>query len=248
MTVRVGLCGFTIGAKSYAKRFPVVEVQQTFYDPPRLDVVRGWRERVPDPLEFTMKAWQAITHDGDSRTYRRMRRPMSEDDRRSLGSFRDSDVVRRAWEETRACATALGATAVLFQCPPRFRPTAENAANLVRFFAEVAVPRDPGTAFLWEPRGAWPQELVRDLCAQAGLVHAVDPFLGPPATAGFTYFRLHGLGRERHRHAYADAELVALRDLLPEAARCGDERAYVMFNNVPRVADATRFAALLAAR
>ena len=34
--VRVGLCGFTIGAVEYARRYRVVEVQQTFYDPPQL--------------------------------------------------------------------------------------------------------------------------------------------------------------------------------------------------------------------
>ncbi|HEU4747186.1 MAG TPA: hypothetical protein VFS56_01705 [Gemmatimonadaceae bacterium] len=34
MTVELGMCGFTIGAKAYYKQFRVVEVQQTFYDPP----------------------------------------------------------------------------------------------------------------------------------------------------------------------------------------------------------------------
>lgn len=34
MNVRVGLCGFTISMKTYALHFPVVELQNTFYDPP----------------------------------------------------------------------------------------------------------------------------------------------------------------------------------------------------------------------
>ena len=33
--VRVGLCGFTTSMQSYARNFPVVEVQGTFYEPPR---------------------------------------------------------------------------------------------------------------------------------------------------------------------------------------------------------------------
>jgi uncharacterized protein YecE (DUF72 family) len=32
--VRIGLCGFTISMKAYASRFPVVEIQSTFYEPP----------------------------------------------------------------------------------------------------------------------------------------------------------------------------------------------------------------------
>ena len=246
--VKVGLCGFTIGAKSYARRFPVVEVQQTFYDPPRRETLRAWRARAAGPLEFTMKAWQAITHDADSRTYRRMKRPMTSEDRAGLGSFRDSPVVARAWAETLAGARELGATAILFQCPPRFRPTEENAARLLAFFERIEADRDPATTLLWEPRGEWPEALVRDLCARARLVHVVDPFLCAPATRGFTYFRLHGIGRERHRHAYTDEELATLLEKVPAAASAGDEPAYVMFNNIPRVKDAGRFCALLAGR
>ena len=33
--MKLGMCGFTIGAAAYVKQFEVVEVLQTFYDPPR---------------------------------------------------------------------------------------------------------------------------------------------------------------------------------------------------------------------
>lgn len=33
MAMKLGMCGFTIGAAAYMKQFQVVEVQQTFYDP-----------------------------------------------------------------------------------------------------------------------------------------------------------------------------------------------------------------------
>jgi uncharacterized protein YecE (DUF72 family) len=32
MVVRVGLCGFTMAMEDYAMHFPVVEVQNTFYE------------------------------------------------------------------------------------------------------------------------------------------------------------------------------------------------------------------------
>jgi uncharacterized protein YecE (DUF72 family) len=188
-----------------------------------------------------MKAWQLITHDGDSRTYRRLRRPLSGEDRATCGAFRDSRVVEEAWRTTQACARELSATAILFQCPPRFRPTEENALRLRSFFARHANDREEGVRWLWEPRGEWPSDLVARLCAEADLVHVVDPFVSETVTRGFTYLRLHGHGRERHRHAYTDDELDRLLAGLPRAALEDGEPAYVMFNNVPRVRDATRF-------
>ena len=38
--VRIGLCGFTMAADDYVREFPVVEVQQTFYEPPRDETMR----------------------------------------------------------------------------------------------------------------------------------------------------------------------------------------------------------------
>jgi uncharacterized protein YecE (DUF72 family) len=35
MTMKLGMCGYTIGAAAYVKQLPVVEIQQTFYDPHR---------------------------------------------------------------------------------------------------------------------------------------------------------------------------------------------------------------------
>ena len=39
--MKLGMCGFTIGAAAYFKQFPVVELQQTFYDPPPLEPQRA---------------------------------------------------------------------------------------------------------------------------------------------------------------------------------------------------------------
>jgi uncharacterized protein YecE (DUF72 family) len=39
---KVGLCGFTMAMENYARYLGVVEVQQTFYEPPSEPVMRGW--------------------------------------------------------------------------------------------------------------------------------------------------------------------------------------------------------------
>jgi len=43
MTLKLGMCGYTIGAAAYFKQFRVVEIQQTFYDPPPLATIAKWR-------------------------------------------------------------------------------------------------------------------------------------------------------------------------------------------------------------
>ena len=45
--VKVGLCGWTIAQASYLRRFPLVEVQHTFYDPPAGALLARWRAGVP---------------------------------------------------------------------------------------------------------------------------------------------------------------------------------------------------------
>jgi uncharacterized protein YecE (DUF72 family) len=230
--VKTGLCGFTIGAAAYFEMFGVVEVQQTFYDPPAPLTLERWRAQAPSDFEFTMKAWQVITHAGTSRTYRRLKSPFTEEQRAEAGGFRLNATVLGAWRTTLACAKRLRATAILFQCPASFRPTEENAEAMRRFFDEIE--RPASMRMLWEPRGPWPDDLVTALCRDLDLVHVVDPFLRPSLTPAFTYWRLHGNGS--HYATYTDDELDQLRRWLPAE---GD--AYVMFNNIPRVADARRF-------
>ena len=66
MNVRIGLCGFTMAIEDYALHFPVVEVQHTFYEPPRDEVMRRWLAQTPPSLEYTMKVWQLVTRGAQS--------------------------------------------------------------------------------------------------------------------------------------------------------------------------------------
>ncbi len=235
--VRLGLCGFTVGAAAYFREFRVVEVQQTFYEPPRDETLLRWRRRSPPHFEFTLKAWQLVTHEASSPTYRRLRTPLSAAERAQAGSFRATPAVERGWGRTLECARLLRATAILLQCPRSFRPTDENVERLRAFCATAERPE--GIRLLWEPRGEWPPELVRGLCEELDLVHAVDPFVSETQTPEQAYFRLHGITGARH--VYTDDELRRLRGMLPRT----ENPVYVLFNNIPRVGDVRRLAALL---
>jgi len=234
--VKVGCCWFPVGRSQYAARLKVVELQQTFYSPPRLETARRWRETAPGDFEFTLKAWQLITHEASSPTYRRLKRPLPPEERGQSGSFRDTPVVHRAWEVTRDLARALKARLVVFQCPARFTPTGENMERLRRFFSRVE--RDH-LIFAWEPRGAWPREEVAALCRQLNLVSALDPFASAPFPGPLAYFRLHGLGG--YRYTYTDEDLAVLAAMV-----AGGQETYVMFNNMSMWADARRFQEVLA--
>lgn len=220
---------------AYVRRFALVEVQHTFYEPPADALLRRWRADVPPGFEFTIKAWQLVTHESSSPTYRRLKQPLPQEHRGHVGAFRSTPPVLRAWERTLECARLLRATAVLLQCPKSFRPTEPNVARLRTFLGRV---ERPDARLLWEPRGEWPTTLLRELCEELRLVHVVDPMQTETVTPTQTYYRLHGTTGMRHVHT--DRELRHLRELVADRSR-----PYVLFNNLPRVGDAERFVDLL---
>jgi uncharacterized protein YecE (DUF72 family) len=229
---RLGLCGWNGSQAAYFAQFDCIEIQSTFYDPPRLPVVRKWPSAAPADFQFCLKAWQLITHTAASPTYRRLRSPLPEADRNAVGAFRPTAQVWHAWQRTLEIAEALDARVILFQCPKSFLPTGENLQNLSGFFHRV----DRGTFRLaWEPRGEeWNEDLVRELCAEHSLIHCVDPLEARSVYGDMTYWRLHGRGSYAYR--YTDADLNIIRRMLLEKPAAG----YVMFNNFSSKADAQR--------
>ncbi len=233
-SARVGCCGFVRRMGEYFSHFDLVEVQQTFYKLPKLETAVRWRGQAPNDFEFTLKAWQLITHPPSSPTYRKagMKIPPEKED--CYGFFKLTEEVREAWERTREIALALRARVVVFQCPPRFSESQENVQNLRRFFREV---ERGDLRFVWEPRGNWQEETVRLLCQELDLIHCVDPFEGKKSLYGWPrYFRLHG--GPGYRHSYTEEELRWLADL-----REGE--AYFLFNNLSMFKDALRFKEIL---
>lgn len=237
--MKLGMCGFTIGAAQYFKQFPVLEVQQTFYDPPAPTTMARWKSQAPADFEFTMKAWQIITHASSSPTYRRLKRPLTQKQRAECGAFRLNDTTLAAWQTTLDARKLLGATTILFQCPASFTPSHENIASLREFMR--AITRPANVRLAWEPRGKWTGDAVGALCRELNLIHAVDPFVSPSETPDVLYWRLHG-NKSAYAH-YSDDELRQIINWIEEA---GNREAYVLFNNIPRVEDIRRFRALLA--
>jgi uncharacterized protein YecE (DUF72 family) len=234
----IGYCGWAGAQARYVSEYPAIEIQTTFYDPPAAKIAAKWRALAPPGFTFCIKAWQLITHTPSSPTYRRLRTPVKPGDRDLLGSFRDTGQVWQAWERTLEIAEALEAKVVVFQCPASFQPTPINLQNFSKFFRKVG---PQSFRMAWEPRGPWPPDLVRELCAEHGLLHCVDPFVNRSVYGDPLYWRLHGKGSYSYR--YTDEDLEQLKSMLLVSKT--DQPAYVLFNNISMKEDADRFMRLL---
>jgi uncharacterized protein YecE (DUF72 family) len=232
MDVRIGCCGFPRSRSEYYRTFKIVEIQQTFYHPPRPETAEKWRAEAPADFEFTLKAWQLITHEPQSPTYRRLKLSWPAGRLARCGSFKPTEEVLWAWEETRKIAAALQSRFVVFQCPASFHPSPENKKNLRSFFKRAG---REDFQLIWEPRGKWEPQEIHEICRELNLIHGVDPFKNKPTFGEIRYFRLHGITGYRYR--FSEEDLRALR------GRCRG-MTYCLFNNVQMWSDARTFSLL----
>jgi uncharacterized protein YecE (DUF72 family) len=230
----VGTCGFAEAQDKLFASFDILEVRRTFYRPPMKKTAAKWRDKAGGEFVFTLKAWQLITHESSSPTYRRLKDDLSDSAKKNCGSFKWNRTTRDAWDETLATAEAMDASAVVFQCPKSFRPTTRNLDHMRRFFQEA--PR-ANMRMAFEPRGdEWTDEIVRGLITELDLVQAVDPFIREPVGRGLRYFRLHGRPAYNYSYKYDEDELRELAGKLTAAWP-----NWVFFNNDAMAEDARKF-------
>lgn len=237
-SIKIGCCGFPVSKKRYFSVFNVVELQKTFYQPPSLKTIQRWRDESPRGFEYTIKAWQVITHPPESPTYRRLGFTIPRENSHLYGLFRPTREVFNAWQTIREIALLLGSQLVLFQTPASFSPTEENTENLRRFFSSIET---SGLTLMWEPRGSWQEETVKMLCKELSLVHVVDPFKNTPLWGDVIYLRLHG--RNTYRYRYTEEDFKELLRFVEH-----NKPTYFMFNNVYMFEDAERFRQYLISR
>ncbi len=240
--IYIGCCGFAMSRSKYFKTFNVVELQETFYDPPNTERLRKLRTEAPPDFAFTMKCWQAITHPLDSPSWRRSKVRLDPSLKDLYGFLRPTKEVLKAWELVVEGAKALDAKVIIVQTPPSFNYNEENFKNVVDFFTAASASQ---FAIGWEPRGNW--SLHRERIAEVlgrfkNVIHVVDPLKQEPVThKHVAYFRLHGLNGElNYRYRYSDEDLQALNTIVKKYETMS-EAVYVMFNNVHMTQDAIRF-------
>jgi uncharacterized protein YecE (DUF72 family) len=209
--VRVGCAGWSIRTEHasrfptdgshlarYARRFPAVEINSSFYRPHRRSTYARWADETPDNFAFAVKLPKDVTH--VLRLSVAAAAPLARfvDETEALGPKRgpllvqlppslsyDEDVADAFFTDLRArCAGALA-------CEPRHRTWFTPAADAL---------------------------LVRHRVARVAADPAVVPqAAGPGGWDGLAYYRLHGTPRMYYSQ-YPPAVLDALAVTLAETA------------------------------
>jgi uncharacterized protein YecE (DUF72 family) len=207
----------------YARQFPAVEVNASYYALPGPATFASMAHRVPPGFEFVVKAHKDMTHSG------------GEVHSETFAAF------RHALEPLQERAM-LGA--VLAQFPWSFRPTPENDAYLGTVRRELA---DLPVVIEFRNAGWFSEatlERLREL--DLGFCCVDEPELpglmprAAVATARIGYLRFHGRNArqwwkhdhawERYNYLYSEEEL---REWLPKIDQLEEEtdKLYVFFNN-----------------
>ncbi|TDC28883.1 DUF72 domain-containing protein [Micromonospora sp. 15K316] len=238
----------------YARQFPLVEVDATYYSPPAERTARLWAERTPAGFTFNVKAFSLLTGHPTrvSALYKDLR---PETEKRNV--YPD-DLAPQAYEEvwTRFLsaldplveAGKLGA--LLFQFPPWFTIKRDNKQYLLEV-AKRCAPLRPVFEFRhssWfdgdnrdETVGFLREHRLPYVCVDMPQGHrsSVPPVLA--ATADLAVVRFHGHSdkwtstdiHEKFGYRYSDREL---RDWAPKLRELADsaQRTHVLMNNCYR--------------
>jgi uncharacterized protein YecE (DUF72 family) len=224
--------------EDYAREFPAIELQSTFYKLPMVSTVQRWRKVTPN-LVFTMKAFQGITHPADSPTWRRSRKELEGVDSTEVGLLRVSKFTRRVWEKTEELAEILDARVIVIQLPPKYDYSATNISRLRAFLSAVSTSRIPAVEFRHK---SWFDRLHEASAAIApwGGILVTDPLKVNPPDQPFQYHRMHGSdGLVNYSHKYTDEELERL------ARKVEGRKGYVFFNNLAMKEDAKSFSRIV---
>jgi len=134
MPLKIGCCGFPTSKEKYFENFSVLEIQQTFYQIPEKKTIEKWKKESPEDFEYTLKAWQLITHSPSSPTYRKLRLKIESEKLENYGFFKPTNEIFFSWQETDEITQILKSKVIVFQCPVSFKPEKENLENLKKFF------------------------------------------------------------------------------------------------------------------
>jgi uncharacterized protein YecE (DUF72 family) len=213
-----------------AEYFDTIEINSSFYAPPRPKDAASWARRVGNNprFKFTAKAWQRLSHG-------RQESELS-------GLAADCDVVRGSMAPLMD-AGVLGA--LLIQFPWRFRCTPENQEYLENLFRQL---KDFPLA-LEIRHSSWDTDLFYDFLREqkVAFCNVDQPVIGDSikpgeqVTSQLGYFRFHGrnyenwfkedAGRDaRYDYLYSKAEIHQLSDQIKKVQATTKE-SYVVTNN-----------------
>lgn len=220
----------------YARYFPIVEVNTTYYRIPARRMVQGWVDRTPEGFVFDVKPPRELTS--------------TPEEPRGEAPTPDADVAAAFVDAISPLIEARKLGAVTFQFPPSYRNTEEHREYL-RLLPELMPTVPLSVEFR---RRDWLDDEhaggTLDLLGDAGLSYTMvdEPQMGsgsvPPVYAVTnprlavirfhgrnyeTWYRFTGSSRDRFNWEYSAAELEEWRGKL-DAALQAAEAVHVFFN------------------
>jgi uncharacterized protein YecE (DUF72 family) len=194
----------------YSGHFSTVELNMSFYRYPFQNMLKGWKNKLPESFKMTFKAHRQITH-----------RKKFQDVRDPLDRFYG---MAGSMKDHTGC--------ILFQAPPAFRKNQENWEILVNFLEMT----NPSFENVIEFRHySWWEEQTVCLLKQHNVAFCTVSGLDMPSdvmvSADFGYFRFHG-PREAYASEYSERQLQAWGEKIRDAVNERDlQRVYCYFNN-----------------
>lgn len=192
----------------YMRHFRTVELNASFYRQPKEKTWDGWREAAPEGFRYAVKANRFITH---------------------IQRLKDcAAAVERFMEGALRLGERLGP--VLYQLPPGFHRTDENAERLDAFLS--VLPAAVKNAIEFRHKSWFGPETAAQLKRRGAAFCSFDmPRMECPlvVTAPFAYMRFHG-SAERYASNYTDEMLTGWATRLRRLGEEVDE-VYIYFNN-----------------
>jgi uncharacterized protein YecE (DUF72 family) len=231
----------------YAEHFDTVEVNSTFYRPPRTETTRGWAARTPAGFQFSIKLFQAFTHPGMAAGREAKAAPDAGERADAAIPAVDQADVDRFRESLDPLAAAGKIGALLVQFPPSFKQTPASL-DYLRWLLQGF--RDYSPAVELRHR-SWSDTLAATLTLlnefRAAWVQIDEPKFRfsvrqnrLPNITDFYYMRLHGRNAEkwwkhdeaedRYDYLYSPEELKPFAETMT-AARAIVQKAYLYLNN-----------------
>ena len=178
----------------YAERLPTVEINNTFYRMPKVDVLENWRATTPETFRFAIKASRRITH---------MARIKAES---------AADSVNFLYRNLAALGAKRGA--VLFQLPPNLKKDLPRLTEFLRL-----LPDEHRAAFEFR-NDSWFADDVYDALKTAGATLCLSerednapPPLVETAPWGYVRLRLETYSDEDLREWARRLEAASWREI-----------------------------------
>lgn len=199
--------------KACSRLYDFVEVNSTFYTYPSLSTVRGWRRRVPQEFEFTVKCHRDVTH-------RFRLRPRAE--------------TFRALRQMLMICSILEADILVLQTPPDLELGEDSLTAMRETLIYIRDEADVEVA--WEvrpPRGSQMPLEVYELMEELDIIPVVDLSRFEAPKGDVVYSRIFG-----GWNAMSEEELGII-DARVRASSA--RRAYLCFHGARMYEDALRY-------